>query len=275
MPVELQKQTILSPLMPKEERLCEHWWFGGWDRLVNCILAMAGRPTITTAPGDMAIDLHIHSMYSCCSISQPANLIRQAVRIGLGAIAVMDHDNIQGALNARIAAERLKSRGEIPPDFLVVPGVEVCSRAGHIGALFIEQNVSANRSPAETVDEIHSRGGLAIAVHPYNSRGIGDAVLDVPFDAVEIECGSVFSNSVLSRNKSLAENNKVAALAKLGSSDAHYVRAVGSCYTVVHDIERPTLDGLKKALMAGNCTPESSLPHKRIACLLGKIKKLR
>lgn len=256
-------------------RACPHWWFGGWDWLVNSTLKLAGSTNIRTRPGEIAFDPHVHTLYSHCSISTPAKLIKKAVRVGLGAIAVMDHDTIEGALDTMRCAEYLKSRGEIPEDFLVVPGVEVNTTHGHVGALFVQQDLAAGSTPAELIDEIHELGGLAVVVHPYHSTGIGDVLFELDLDAVEVECGSVFSSDIALSNRGLLADENLSNVAKLGSSDAHYVAAVGSCYTIVRGIGEPTLESLKQAMIAGNCEPVSSLPYRNVANFLGKIGKLR
>lgn len=242
---------------------------------MNGALSLSGRPRITTAPGQIALDPHIHTLFSHCSISRPERLIREAVRLGLGAIGVMDHNDIRGALDCMQCAQWLKSIGEIPEDFLVIPGVEVNSTVGHIGALFVQEKLPMPLEPVEIVKAIHDAGGLAVAVHPYHSTGIGAAVFDAPFDAVEIECGSVFAGRLIKRNRELASDTRLSNVAKLGSSDAHYIRAMGSCYTVVADIGKPTLDSVKQAILAGNCEAATSVPYERLAGLLGSIRKLK
>ena len=217
----------------------------------------------------------MHTLFSHCSISQPEKLIREAARIGLGAIAVMDHNDIRGALDAMRCAEYLKSKGDIPREFIVIPGVEVNSTVGHVGALFVTQNIPMPLAPPELVRAIHDAGGLAVAVHPYHSTGIKDAIFDSPFDAVEIESGSVFGQRIINRNRELLSDHRMAAAAKLGSSDAHYVRALASCYTVAMNVEEPTMETLRAAIVAGNCEPRTSLPYERVARLLGSIRKLK
>lgn len=234
-----------------------------------------GSTHITAAPGEIAFDPHIHTLFSHCSISQPERVIRRAVAIGLGAIAVMDHNDIRGARDAVRCAEYLKSQAQIPEDFIVVPGVEINSTVGHVGALFVEEDLPMKLSPEKLVDIIHDAGGIAVAVHPYHSTGICDAVFDAPFDAVETACGSVFGRKLVAANGALNDEPRLAGVAKIGSSDGHYVRAIGSCYTIVQGTEKPSLESLRQAILSGNCRPESSAPYERLIRLLGKISKLK
>ncbi|MDR0731987.1 MAG: PHP domain-containing protein [Treponema sp.] len=62
------------------------------------------------------IDLHTHSNASDGSLS-PVSLIREAVRLGISAIALTDHDSIKGLSFARNEAEALGIR--------FIPGIEI------------------------------------------------------------------------------------------------------------------------------------------------------
>jgi len=255
-------------------RECKYWWFDGWDWCVNRVLQAAGAPHIDAGPNEIAIDPHIHTLFSHCSISQPQHAILKAARRGLGGISVMDHHTVNGALDAVRCADDLKRRGWLDERFVVIPGAELNSSTGHIGALFVEENLPEGLDPLETVRIIHEAGGLAVAVHPYHSTGIGDAVFDAPFDAVEVECGAVFAARLVKRNNDLAADPRLAAIAKFGASDAHYTNAIGGCYTVIAT-DNPSLESVKQAIIGGNTAARSSAPIRRIRKLLGGVRKLR
>jgi len=245
-------------------------WFGFWDNLVNRFLEHYAPARLDTAPGHIAVDPHIHSLFSVCSISSPERIILRAVKMGLSAIAILDHNDPQGRKHAEMCAQQLKQQKAIPEDFLVIPGVEISTADGHIGALFIDEPVETGLSPSEAVQRIHEAGGLAVAVHPYTRSGIGDALFDAPFDAVEIESGSAFGRFSVERAHDLLADPRLKNVAKLGSSDAHYVGAVGSCYTVV-DTDRVTLESVRSAIEDGRCSARSSDMCLRLRRLLGGI----
>lgn len=70
----------------------------------------------------MRIDLHTHSVVSD-GTDTPAELVANAVAVGLGAVALTDHDTFEGLAEAQQAGERLGIE--------VVPGMELsCSRGG-------------------------------------------------------------------------------------------------------------------------------------------------
>jgi len=66
------------------------------------------------------IDLHTHSNVSDGDLS-PAMLIKEAVRQGLHAIALTDHDTINGLENARTEA----ATAAIAGNFRFIPGIEI------------------------------------------------------------------------------------------------------------------------------------------------------
>ena len=61
-------------------------------------------------------DLHVHTTYSKDSLITPKDLVYYAKKRGLNAVAVTDHNQLEGAY--KIAKET---------DFLIIPGMEVSS----------------------------------------------------------------------------------------------------------------------------------------------------
>jgi predicted metal-dependent phosphoesterase TrpH len=208
------------------------------DALINGFISCCGPMRISAPEGCFAIDTHIHSRYSKCSVTSIERIIFRAVKIGLSGIAVMDHNDIRSAKDAVECADGLKQKNLIPENFVVIPGTEIASGVGqHIGAFFVDEIIPKNLGVSETVRRIHEAGGLAIAVHPYLRSGIGDALFDAPFDAVEIDSGSAFGRMPVERAYKLQDDARLKNVAKLGSSDAHYANAIGMCYTIIQSDE--------------------------------------
>ena len=93
----------------------------------------------TTANGDGAgafVDLHAHSTASDGSRA-PADVVREAKRIGLAAIALTDHDTVAGIAEATAAAEELGLR--------VVPGVELSAVEGDVETHILGLHLSDTR----------------------------------------------------------------------------------------------------------------------------------
>ena len=156
----------------------------------------------------------------------------------------------------------------------MIPGTEVNSTVGHIAALFVTSHIPKGLSPIDAVKAIHDAGGLAMAVHPYHSDGIKDAVFDAPFDIIETECGSVFYREAVARNSALTDDKRLAGIAKMGSSDAHYIRAIGNCYTVLDGVGNPTPESIRQAIEDGRCAPRCSMACQRARKLLGRLRRL-
>ncbi|MCL1872919.1 MAG: PHP domain-containing protein [Clostridiales bacterium] len=53
------------------------------------------------------VDLHIHSFYSDSSMS-PEEIIEAAVANGVGTVAIVDHNTLDGSIMARTSRLRLK-----------------------------------------------------------------------------------------------------------------------------------------------------------------------
>ena len=75
----------------------------------------------STAPSSRFADLHLHTRYSDGTFT-PHELVQHAARLGFAAIAVTDHDTLDGIPEALTAGQELGVE--------VIPGVEITSRVG-------------------------------------------------------------------------------------------------------------------------------------------------
>ncbi|MFA6802962.1 MAG: CehA/McbA family metallohydrolase [Candidatus Methanomethylophilaceae archaeon] len=190
----------------------------------------------------MKADLHVHSTFSTDSRSRPEDIIRAAVSMGLGCVAITDH-------NSFAAYEQVKDNGEI----IVIPGEEVSSKEGHILALGISMHIPRDMGVEETIDAIHDAGGVAFAAHPYRWwSGIGEENIVDSFDGIEALNG----RSTKSGNrKSLALSERVGKPITSGS-DAHSTRRIGTSYVEVSDECRTWQDVIRE-IMDKNAVPHS------------------
>jgi predicted metal-dependent phosphoesterase TrpH len=186
-------------------------------------------------------DLHVHTTYSSDSVITPKELVFYAKKRGLTAVAVTDHNQVEGAL--KIAKET---------DFLIIPGTEVSSLHGHIVGLNVQERIPKGLTADETVDRIHKAGGIAIACHPFAllKGSIGEHVSD-KFDAVETINSSAFPFGRATRKANqLAERLK---LPKVAGTDAHYGPVIGQAYTVIE--AEANVEAIVKAIANGRCEP--------------------
>ncbi len=106
-------------------------------------------------------DLHLHTSWSHdCSIDA-VDLLDHAEAIGLGAIAVTDHNVFGGAQEAtRLAASR---------PLTVIPGEEVKTDGqGEVIGLFLTEEIPRGLSFEDAIAAIREQGGLVYVPHPFD-----------------------------------------------------------------------------------------------------------
>ena len=187
-------------------------------------------------------DLHVHTTYSKDSLITPKDLVYYAKKRGLTAVAITDHNSLEGAY--KIAKET---------DFLVIPGMEVSSADGHIVALNVKELIPRGLTAPETVERIHKAGGVAIACHPYvYFKGCLKGNVCGTFDAVEVINSRAFpfKRSV----RKAEETAKKLGLVRVAGTDSHYGPQIGYAYTVI-EVAEPSVEAISKAIVEGNCQP--------------------
>lgn len=172
----------------------------------------------------MFIDLHIHSMYSSDGerTATPEHILKIARKLGLGGIAITDHNEVEGTKKAISLGSSMK-------DFVVVRGTEVTCSEGHILAYGVDKKIPRDLTPLETVDAIEELGGIAVCPHPYRlGTGVGKKVAcTVKFSAIE----------VMNNRCTVNENRRALKLAEalktgcIGGSDCHEPENVGKGVT--------------------------------------------
>jgi len=169
----------------------------------------------------------------------------------LSVVAITDHDSIKGGFAAREAWAQGKYRVE------VIPGEEVTTLQGHLIALFLEEPLASLRPLQETLEAVHRQGGLCIIPHPLNwlTRSIGHkTIMDVQrrrgsgiyFDG--IQSANVAPGSSVKLKTAQRLNKERYHLPEVGGSDAHFLPAVGSAYTL---FEGEGADDLRRAILSG------------------------
>lgn len=152
----------------------------------------------------------------------------------LNVVAITDHDEIEGAHEAR----EIWQRGHY--SFDLVLGEEITTLSGHLLALDIEQPIRMFQSLERTIAEIHHQGGLAIVPHPlaWFSSGLRrwrmDTIMDsndphVYFDGLETFNPSFAGRQV---HTDTIDLNNVYQLASLGGSDSHCLQTIGTARTI-------------------------------------------
>ena len=217
----------------------------------------------------LSCDLHVHTSYSKDGESSVEEILRAAETAGLDVIAITDHDTVDGA----------KKAISLPSSVLVIPGIEVSTRQGHLLVLGVTEIIPAGLDVVETVNIARRMGALLILPHPYHvwRHGVArrkKAGMSV-VDAVE---------SFNSRYIVGSANKKAARIARrlgkpcVGGSDAHNAKFVGFGRTYI-DAER-NIPAILEAVRAGkvSCggrkTPLRTYTRQSINNTWRKIKRI-
>jgi len=178
-------------------------------------------------------------MYSSDSIITQKDLVFFAKKRSLDAVAITDHNQIDGAL---LLAKKT--------DLLIIPGIEVSTQSGHVVGLNVNKNIPKGMSVNETVDCIHDAGGLAVACHPFAwFKGSLKKNITEKFDAIETINSSAFP--FLRCKKKSVELAKKFNLAQIAGTDAHNPQSIGLAYTLLEaDL---TIDSILQAILEKRC----------------------
>jgi hypothetical protein len=176
-------------------------------------------------------DLHIHTTYSD-GLGTVRATLEAASRTDLDVIAITDHDEVRGALQAAELAPRYGLEA--------IPGVEITTRQGHLLALFVEQAFPRGLSLRDTVLRVAEHGGICIAAHP-TGQGVPSLTAGAIRGALQDPdvARSLLGLEVYNGGLPLLRNNREAealcaqvGLARLANSDSHLLWTIGFCATL-------------------------------------------
>jgi glycosyltransferase involved in cell wall biosynthesis len=189
------------------------------------------------------VDLHMHTDHSPDCATPVDTLLDTAERVGLGAIAVTDHNEISGALEAR-------ERANGPLKVIVAEEVKSADQGEVIG-LFIEEKIPRGMTLQETIAEIRRQGGLVYVPHPFDRmHSVPDYehLLDVVehIDAIEVFNPRVAFSAFNEEAARFAAKYRIAAGA---GSDSHVAQGLGSVKIRMRDFDGPEefLESLREA----------------------------
>jgi predicted metal-dependent phosphoesterase TrpH len=153
---------------------------------------------------------------------------------GLGAIAVTDHNEISGALEAQAKAESYGVK------VIVSEEVKTASQGEVIG-LFLTEKIPRGLSLQETIGEIRRQGGLVYVPHPFDRmHSVPDyehllAIVD-DIDAIEVYNPRVAIGSFNEEAARFAAKYRIVAGA---GSDSHVAQGLGSVRVRMPDFDGP------------------------------------
>jgi glycosyltransferase involved in cell wall biosynthesis len=187
---------------------------------------LASRPLID-------VDLHMHTDHSYDCATPVEVLLAEARSRGLGAIAITDHNEISGALDAE---------AKTPPGLKVIVAEEVkTAEEGEVIGLFIREKIPRGMTLSETIAEIKRQGGLVYVPHPFDRlHSVPDYehLLDVleDVDAIEVFNPRVAISEFNDEAVRFAAKYRIPAGA---GSDAHVPQGLGSVRIRMRDFDGP------------------------------------
>jgi len=188
------------------------------------------------------VDLHMHTDHSPDCATPVEVLLATAKEQGLGAIAITDHNEISGALEALAKADGIK--------VIVAEEIKTATQGEVIG-LFLRERIPRGLGLAETVAEIRRQGGLVYVPHPFDRMHVVPgyehllAILD-EIDAIEIFNPRVAIGSFNEEAVRFAGKYRLTAGA---GSDSHVAAGLGSVRVRMRDFDGPQefLESLRDA----------------------------
>lgn len=213
------------------------------------------------------IDLHVHTRHSHDSAAPVDSVLQRCQDSGLGLVAITDHDNIRGGLEAR----------ERSDGFPVIVGEEIKTTRGDVLGLFLERPIPPRLTPLETVKRVKEQGGLVGVPHPFDRvrpTAMGRRTLLEVLPWVDFMEG-YNAHTLLSRDNrrgaDFAEEHSVPVVA---CSDSHSALELGRTYTEVPGgLLDGTPEGLMLAIRAGACVGRRPNPVLMLAPVYAKVRK--
>ena len=187
-------------------------------------------------------EFHCHSIYSPDSLFKISSILETCREKGIDKIAITDHDQVHGALEA-------KSKD---PERVIV-GEEIQTTEGEILAYFISDLVPGGLSPMKTIEALKKQSAFISIAHPFDPmRGStwqkGTLEVLLPFiDAIEVFNARCVKPAFNERADEFAEAHQ---LLRMVGSDAHSAVELGRAVLQLPDFKNA--DELRSALGAAS-----------------------
>jgi glycosyltransferase involved in cell wall biosynthesis len=222
-----------------------------YDRLVARRHDGRARPEISArlkGRREIDVDLHMHTDHSYDCATPVEALLAAARDRGLGAIAVTDHNEISGALDAAAKA------ADYGVKVIVAEEVKTASQGEVIG-LFLTERIPKGLTLQETIAEIKRQGGLVYVPHPFDRlHAIPDYehLLDVvdDLDAIEVFNPRIALPAFNEEAVRFAAKYRIVGGA---GSDSHVAQGLGNVRIRMRDFDGPDefLESLREADIVG------------------------
>ena len=177
----------------------------------------------------LVADMHVHSNHSRDGKSSVREILEAAVRKGLNALAVTDHDTVDGSLEAMdvVREEHL--------GITVIPGVEVSTLDGHLLVYGVERDIDPGMSMPETIEVARKYRAVTAIAHPFQfyRHGCIRFWIAKKADAIEVFNAKYITGICNRLSMCLA---KAYGKPGIAGSDAHTAREVGKAVTLIEAV---------------------------------------
>lgn len=173
------------------------------------------------------VDLHTHSIISHDGGISKKQYIRLLNERVLDYVAITDHNEtgFAKAMQREIGAK-------------IIIGEEITTLDGEIIGLFLTKTIPPGLTAKETIEEIHSDGGLVYVPHPFETlrSGLQEDILKTIIKDVDIV--EIFNARGLIRGKpaEALELATIGHIASAASSDAHCIGGIGTSFSQISKI---------------------------------------
>jgi predicted metal-dependent phosphoesterase TrpH len=211
----------------------------------------------------LKLDIHIHTMNSGDSRIIPKAIPEKIKSKGLDGIALTEHNKLF----------KYDLQG-----IIVLPGIEISTKRGHLLALGLKENIKKGKSMDWTIREVKRHNGVAVIAHPYSISARADLNnLNIKPDAIETLNARIMFCSISSK---LARRMAIQlSLPTTGGSDSHILDTIGDAYTTVYTKSR-SIDDILEAFRKGNieaggrCSSMKNKAKGRVGSITRKIRNI-
>lgn len=177
-------------------------------------------------------DLHMHTSYSSDCATTPEELLAACEESGLEAIAITDHNTIEGALEvARLA----------PKNLHVIIGEEVMTKEGEIIGLYLSEEIPQGLTVAETIRRIKEQRALVYVPHPFDPLHLTPSYELLASIASDIDILEVYNPRITfdSFNEKARQLARKYDLPGAAGSDCHVIQGIGSAMLSLRKFSNP------------------------------------
>lgn len=186
-------------------------------------------------------EFHCHTCYSKDSNIRLDTLLEVCRQKGIDRVVITDHNNIQGALAAKM----------LDPERVII-GEEIFTTRGEILAAFMTEEIPRGLEPKETIDRLRAQGAFISVSHPFDRyRGGGWDLPDLEEIAPLVDAVEVFNSRCLNPqfNRKAAQFAVDHHLGGTVGSDCHSKMEIGMSSLILPDFTNA--DDLRSVIRQG------------------------